>query len=392
MFSSRLRQGSERNRIALAVEARRAAGQPVVDLTLSNPTRAGFVYPAGLLDALAQERALCYEPQPFGLPSARVAVSDDFARRGVVISPDRIVLTASTSEAYSLLFKLLCNPGDAVLAPRPSYPLVEHLSELDGVLLERYNLEFHQRWTIDIDGLENILAAEQNRCIRAIVLVSPNNPTGSVVRAHEFQALASLAHRHDLALISDEVFADYSFAGTRCPTVLEHQDVLTFALGGLSKSVGLPQVKLGWIGVGGPTSEVSTAMESLETICDAYLSVSTPVQVAAPQLLKTGAQVRSQVQRRVRSNCATLLNVASAFPCCSVLPAEGGWYAVLQVPAIKSEESWVLELLDRTGILVHPGYFFDFEREAFLIISLLPEQELFSSAIETIFREVGQAR
>ena len=392
MFSSRLRQGTERNRIALAIEARRAGGLPVVDLTLSNPTRVGLVYPAGLLEPLAQQRALCYEPQPFGMRSARTAVSEDFARRGVVVSPDQIVLTASTSEAYSLLFKLLCNPGDAVLAPRPSYPLIEHLTELDGVSVEHYQLEFHGRWTIDIGGLEKMLSAERARCIRAIVVVSPNNPTGSVVTLDEFQALASLAQRHGLALISDEVFADYSFAGTACATVLDSQDVLAFALGGLSKSVGLPQVKLGWIAIGGPTSVVSAAMERLETICDAYLSVSTPVQVAAAQLLKTGAQVRAQIQRRVRGNLATLVSIASAFPSCSVLPAESGWYAVLQVPAIKPEESWVLELLDRTGILVHPGYFFDFEREAFLIISLLPEQALFSSAVRTIFQEVDQSR
>jgi hypothetical protein len=364
----------------------------VIDLTLSNPTRAGFVYPGDLLHPLAQERALCYEPQPFGLPSARAAVAEDFARRGVGVSPDRIALTASTSEAYSLLFKLLCNPGDTVVAPRPSYPLVEHHAELDGISLEHYRIEFQGRWTIDIDGLETMLSARRSGSIRAIVAISPNNPTGSIVTADELEALASLARRYDLALISDEVFADYSLTSARCPTVLESEEVLTFALGGLSKSVGLPQLKLGWIGVGGPETLVRAAMERLETICDAYLSVATPVQVAVPQLLKTGAHVRAQIQGRVRSNFAKLMTIASAFPSCSVHPAEGGWYAVVHVPAIMSEESWVLELLDRTGILVHPGYFFDFEREAFLIISLLPEPASFSPAVQTIFHEAGRLR
>jgi alanine-synthesizing transaminase len=392
MFSSRLPQVTERNRIALALEARRAAGLPIVDLTLSNPTLAGFVYPPGVLQTLAQDRGLCYEPQPFGLPSARQAVSDDFARRGVAVPPDRIVLTSGTSEAYSLLFKLLCDPGDAVLAPRPSYPLLEHLTGLDSVSLEHYSLEFHRRWALDLDALKTALSARRLRRMRAIIAISPNNPTGSVLTPGEARELKSLAHAHGLALICDEVFADYSLADEQCTSLLDSNDVLTFALGGLSKSVGLPQIKLGWIAVGGPAASVADAMERLETICDAYLSVSTPVQVATAELLKTGAQIRAQIQRRVVSNFATLVNIASAFPSCAVLPAEAGWSAVLQVPAIESEESRVLELLDKTGILVHPGYFFDFEREAFLVMSLLPETALFSSALQTLFHEIGRSQ
>ena len=390
MFSSRMRHATHRNQFAIALAARRAAGLPIVDLTMSNPTRAGFVYPAGLLQPLTQDRALCYEPEPFGLPSARQAVSGDFQRRGVDVEPDHTVLTASTSEAYSLLFKLLCDPGDIVLAPRPSYPLIEHLTELDAVALEHYSLEFRGRWTVDIDGLQEILKAQRERPIRAIIMISPNNPTGSVVTNSELRALASLARQHDLALISDEVFADYSIAGAQGTSALETCDVLTFALGGLSKTVGLPQVKLGWIGVSGPTALVTTAMDRLETISDAYLSVSTPVQVAAPDLLETGAQVRAQIQRRVRNNFKVLLDAASTFPSCSVLPVEAGWYAVIQVPAITPEEELVLDLLERAGILVHPGYFFDFEREAFLVISLLPEPASFSSAVQTLFHEIGQ--
>jgi alanine-synthesizing transaminase len=392
MFSSRLRHEPGRNRLAVALEARRAEGRPIVDLTLSNPTRAGFTYPRSLLQPLAQERAFCYEPEPFGLQSARQAVSDEFGRRGVAVAPKRIVLTSSTSEAYSLLFKLLCDPGDAVLAPTPSYPLVEHLTQLDGLFLERYSLEFHGQWTMDVQGLRERLSAQGNRRIRAIIVVSPNNPTGSVMKAAELDAVASLACEHQVALVSDEVFADYPVAGVESPSVLAQDRALSFALGGLSKSIGLPQAKLGWIGIGGPDTLVVEAMDRLETICDAYLSVSTPVQVAAPDLLKMGAHVRAQIHRRVRDNFAMLVDIASAHPFCSVLPVEAGWYAVIQVPAIESEETLVVSLLEQTGILVHPGYFFDFEQEAYLVLSLLPEPVVFSSGVQTLLREIGRLR
>ena len=389
MFSSRLGQTAGRNRLALALAARKAMGLPVIDLTLSNPTRAGFVYPPGLLQPLAHDRALRYEPQAFGLPAAREAISNDFARRGARVAAGQIVLTASTSEAYSLLFKLLCDPGDAILAPRPSYPLLEHLTALDGVLLEHYGIEYHGEWMIDVHGLRERLARGR---VRAIVMINPNNPTGSAVKVPQLEAIASLAREHELALISDEVFADYPIAGPPGASALTQQTALTFALGGLSKSVGLPQAKLAWIGVGGPAPLVADAMERLETICDAYLSVSTPVQAAAAELLIEGTHIRTQIQRRIRENFATIAEAVSAYPSCSVLPAEAGWCAVLQVPAIKPEESLVLELLDRTGVLVHPGYFFDFDREAYLVISLLPEPDVFSAALDAILREIGLPR
>ena len=389
MFSSRLRRTEGRNRLAVALDRRRASGQPVVDLTLSNPTRAGFAYPSGLLAPMAQDCALCYEPEPFGLLSARHAVAGELARRGVPAPANRTVLTASTSEAYSLLFKLLCNPGDAVLAPRPSYPLVEHLTELDGVTLEHYRLEFHGRWDIDLQDLREKAGTGR---MRAIIMINPNNPTGSVVTDRELEAIADIAREHDLAIIADEVFADYPMCETQPASALRQQDALTFVLGGLSKSVGLPQVKLGWIAVGGPDALVADALERLETMCDAYLSVSTPVQVAAVDLLASGASVRAQIQTRVRGNFARLAAIAAEHPACAVMPVEAGWYAVVQVPAIASEEQIVLDLLEKTGVLVHPGYFFDFEREAFLVVSLLPEPEVFASAAQTLFGQIGAHR
>lgn len=386
MFSSRLRQTSGRNRLAVALDRRRAAGLPILDLTLSNPTRAGFRYPAGLLESLVRDRSLCYDPEPFGMLAARQAVSQDFARRGLSVPTARIVLTASTSEAYSLLFKLLCDPGDAVLAPRPSYPLIEHLTELDAVSLEHYHLEFHGRWELDVEELR---ACVRSARARAIIMISPNNPTGSVVSDAELDAVAMMANEHGLALISDEVFADYPIAGPTPSSALRQEKALTFALGGLSKSVGLPQLKLGWIAVGGPDATVADAMDRLETICDAYLSVSTPVQIAAADLLAAGATVRDQIQERVRANYARLTAMASANPACAVMPAEAGWYAVVRIPAIASEETIVLDVLEKAGVLVHPGYFFDFDREGFLIVSLLPEPAVFTSAVEPLFRQIG---
>jgi alanine-synthesizing transaminase len=385
LFASRLRHGPGRNRLAQALDRRRSSGLPIIDLTESNPTRAGFSYPDALLSPLAQPRALRYDPSPLGLLEARRAVSDDFKRRGAAVPPERIVLTASTSEAYSLLFKLLCGAGDTVLAPRPSYPLVEHLTDLDSVALDAYSLEFHGRWSLDMDAIARTVAAKQ---ARAIIAISPHNPTGSVLTAAEQEHLATLASQHNAALIADEVFADYPLGDQTVACVLSESDALTFRLGGLSKTVGLPQVKLGWIAVSGANSVVSDALERLETICDAYLSVSTPVQLAAADLLAAGAAVRTEIQERVRRNYRALGETTAAYPACSVLPAEAGWYAVVQVPSIQPEETLVVELLERAGLLVHPGYFFDFEREAFLVLSLLPEPAMFSSATSRLFSEI----
>jgi len=338
---------------------------------------------------MADDRSLRYDPEPFGMSGAREAVSADFARRGLVVPASRTVLTASTSEAYSLLLKLLCDPGDVVLAPRPSYPLVEHLTDFEGVSLAPYHLEFHGRWEVDIEDLRTKAGSGRTR---AIIMINPNNPTGSIVTKSELDAIAAIAVEHDLALISDEVFADYLIAGPTPASALRQEMALTFALGGLSKSAGLPQVKLGWIGVGGPDPSVNAALDRLETICDAYLSVSTPVQAAAADLLSGGATVRAQIRSRIRENYTQLTAIASTNRSCSVLPCEAGWYAVVQVPATDSEDAIVLGLLEHTGVLVHPGYFFDFEREAFIVISLLPEPQVFSAAMQAVFAQIGASR
>jgi aspartate/methionine/tyrosine aminotransferase len=392
MFSSRVPHGVPRNQLSLALERRRREGLPIVDLTLSNPTVADFVYGDHMLAALSDPRGLRYEPEPFGLESARRAVANEVGRLGTFVASHQIVLTASTSEAYSLLFKLLCDPGDAVLVPRPSYPLVEHLTRLDGVALDHYSLEFHGRWTVDFEALSEKLTSDAGGRIRAIVVVTPNNPTGSVLDDDELQRLGTLARAHDVAIIADEVFADYVIADTRPASVLRQSTALTFALGGLSKSIGMPQVKLGWMAVTGPPPDIALALERLETMCDTYLSVSTAVQLAAPSLLKEGAAVRAQIQQRIRDNYACLERTVREHPSCTLLPAAAGWYAVVQVPATRSEEAIVVDLLERHGIAVHPGYFFDFEREAFLVVSLLPRPQVFADGVRTLCAEVGASR
>jgi aspartate/methionine/tyrosine aminotransferase len=359
-----------------------------IDLTESNPTRAGLTYPSDLLALLASADGLRYEPAPAGLQVAREAISSDYRRRDQLVPAECIVVTASTSEAYSLLFKLLCDPGDNVLIPQPSYPLFEHLTRLDAVETVPYELEYHGAWQINLDSI----ARGMTERTRAVLVVSPNNPTGSVANAKELSAIGRLSAQKGVALIGDEVFADYPLDGEGLSgrSVLASPETLTFALGGLSKTIGLPQLKLGWIAVAGPDDLVRRALERLEVIGDTYLSVSMPVQLAAPQLLARGAMIREQICARIRTNLGYLRTVATLHPSCTLLNVEAGWYAVIQVPATMGEEARVLELLEQDGVLVYPGYFFDFPREAYLVLSLLPESGQFRDGVQRLFSRVDE--
>ena len=371
----------EPNPLTLASRRARQAGRRLLDLTLSNPTRAGFAYPPDLLQALASPDALTYEPAPLGLRAAREAVAGDYRRRAVSVDPDRVVLTASTSEAYAWLFTLLCRPvGDAVLIPTPSYPLFDHLTRLAGVTAVPYRLEYQGRWSIDMDALDRAWSDE----IRALLVVSPNNPTGSGIGAAELAALGDRCAYYGVALIVDEVFADYPLSGSPFETPPMPADCLTVRLGGLSKSAGLPQVKLGWMALAGPDAVVARVVEHLELIADTYLSVSTPVQVAAPSLILSGAAVRGQILERVRRNDSALRAAAAAHPASEVLCADAGWSAVLRVPAIRPEEDLALALLDQDDVLVHPGFFFDFAHECYLVLSLLAEPATFDEGVRRI--------
>jgi alanine-synthesizing transaminase len=384
VFSSRIPANLAPNRLTEALRALRARREPLIDLTESNPTRAGFEYPPDLLAPLGEARGLRYAPSPLGAMDARRAVAADYERQGVTVPPERIVLDASTSDSYSLLFKLLANEGDEVLVPRPSYPLFDHLTRLDLVVTRYYDLDVHGSWSIDFASLERAIT----RRTRAVLVVSPNNPTGSFIAADELDRLAAICAPRDIAIIADEVFADYELepgAASRAGRVATRRDVLSFALGGLSKSVGLPQVKLGWMAVGGPDRLAAEALERLELVCDTYLAVSTPVQLAAAELLHRGAAVRSQIASRIVANYRALQTAVAGAPSCRVLRSEGGWYAVLQVPSLESEEDLVLRLL-ADGVLTHPGYFFDFPRESFLIVSLLPPEASFADGVSRVLR------
>jgi alanine-synthesizing transaminase len=386
-LSSRVPRGAAPNRLTLALDRLRQDGAAVADLTESNPTRVGLTYPADLLAPLGDARGLLYEPRPLGLPEARRAVAADHARRGAHVDPDQVILTASTSEAYSWLFKVLCGPGEGVLVPRPSYPLFQHLARADTVAVQDYALRFHGRWDVDVASVE---AAPDS--VRALVVVSPNNPTGSYLAAQEAHDLQALCQRRGWALIVDEVFADYPLDAVSPATDLAvDAPVLTFTLGGASKTLGLPQIKLGWMVVGGPERDRREALEALEHLADTYLSVSTPVQLAAPLLLSAGEGVRQQIHARIGRNLARARDIAGRFPACTVLPVEGGWTAVVRVPALRPEEALVLSLLEHERVLVHPGYFFDFDREAFLIVSLLLEAHTFDDAFERTLRHACDA-
>ncbi len=389
MTSSRLPTSLEPNALARLIQAKRRSGVSILDLTESNPTRVGLSYPDDLLSTLADPRGLEYDPQPLGLWSARAAVAADFRRRGIVLSADRVALTSSTSEAYGLLFKLLCDAGDQVLVPHPSYPLFEHLTELESVSAVPYALEYHGSWRVDLDSLRR---ATGDRA-RAILIVSPNNPTGSFLHRDDLAAIADLAAEKNIPLIGDEVFADYTLDPAPAAThVLAAGHVLACSLGGLSKSAGLPQVKLGWIAFGGPTQKVDDALASYEIIADTYLSVSTPVQIAAADLIERGAAIRVQIVARVKQNLETMRTLAAAFPAVTVLPVEGGWTGVLQVPSVHAEEALILDLLEKDDVLVHPGYFFDFPREAFIVVSLLVPPPLFDKGIRRVLaRAAGHA-
>ena len=384
MFSSRLPAALTPNAITQAAAALRERGVPLLDLTETNPTAVGLPYPEDLLAPLAGAGALRYAPDPLGLASAREAVARAYGSAGV--DAGQVMLTASTSEAYALLFKLLCDPDDNVLVPQPSYPLFESLTALEAVQARPYRLDVHANWAIDRDGLVRALTART----RAVLVVSPNNPTGSLLRDDDRDWLAAFCAARGLAIISDEVFAGYLLRPRPgAASCVGESRALTFALGGLSKSAGLPQVKLGWMVVSGPGDLASRALERLEVIGDAYLSVSTPVQVAAPALIDAGRQVRSAIQRRLAANLARLERLIGADSPVSLLPPEGGWSAVLRVPATQTEEALVLRLLDQAHVLVHPGFFFDFADEAFVVVSLLPDPAVFERAVQRLLLIAG---
>jgi alanine-synthesizing transaminase len=411
-FSSRTDWNLSPNELSRRVAEHRRQGRPLLDLTESNPTRCEFQYPnEKILSALSGVAGLSYEPTPQGLHQAREAVARYYkSTTGQRIDLNQILLSASTSEAYSFLFRLLADPGDQILVPRPSYPLLDFLARLNDVELTAYSLEYHQGWHVDLNSVERGLTP----ATRALVVVNPNNPTGSGIGVQEREALKALCRDHKLALISDEVFLDFEFGDRPCsgPGLTEPEvtsrpgsagmekaslrtfagetETLTFCLNGISKMLGLPQMKLAWIVSSGPPAWLSPAMERLEVIADTYLSVGTPIQRALPVLLEdVRPAMREQILTRVRSNLTALdQRVAQMDGLCERLRADGGWSAVVSIPRTLTEDDWVIEWLDRDEVLVHPGYFFDFEKDGHIVLSLIPPEVLFREGINRVFSRI----
>ena len=378
MFSRRTEWSLEPNRLTLAHNEALSSGKKLIDLTISNPTRTELEYDeSAILNALSNQQSLDYDPQPKGLGSAREAVARYYTSP---IDPESLILTTSTSEGYSFVFRLLCNPGDEILVPKPSYPLFDFLAELQDVNLVPYSLIYDHGWQIDFHSLENMLTPKS----RGIVLVHPNNPTGSYISAQERQNLNELCRRHQLALIVDEVFLDYAHDGKHMPSFAKNGDALTFTLSGISKISALPQMKLAWIAVSGPAQEVASAIERLEVIADTYLSLNAPIQLAATVLLDQRKTIQPQLMNRVRANLVELDHQLSAQKSCSRLEVQGGWYAVLRIPVIRSDEDFATDLLRRSGVLVHPGHFYDFPVDGHLILSLIAIEAEFRNGIAAV--------
>jgi alanine-synthesizing transaminase len=386
MFSKRLPAGFEPNRLAALLAGRRRAGAPLLDLTVTNPTAVGLAWPEPrLLAALGDPRGLGYDPDPRGLRGARETVAAYYADRGALVDPDRIVLTAGTSEAYAHLFRMLADPGDEILVPAPSYPLFDPLGALESVRLVPYPLRYDGRWWLDLEEMERRVSP----ACRGIIVVNPNNPTGSFLSRGESQAVERLAAERGIPLIADEVFGDFT-AGEpdRKPTFAARGEALTFTLSGLSKLAGLPQLKLAWIVTAGPAELEREAQERLEWISDAFLSVGAPVQLALPALLESRGRFRRLLNERLAANEACLADRCGPGRPVEALPRQGGWSAVLRVPRVRSEEAWCAELLHR-DVVVHPGHFYDFAEEAWLVVSLLPEPDTFREGIDRLVDLAG---
>jgi len=380
MFASRTGWSLEPNRFSTALERHRASGKKALDLTESNPTRCGFVYDPDLLAALGNARGLAYDPHPKGLRVAREAVCGYYKQRGAEVDPEQVILTASTSEGYSFLFRLLCDPGDEVLVPAPSYPLFEFLAAIQDVKLVSYPLIYDHGWQIDL----HCLAEKLTTRTRAILVVHPNNPTGSFVKPAEMDALDALCRERQVALVADEVFLDYAHDGVSRTSFARPRQALTFTLSGVSKICALPQMKLAWIITSGAPELAREAQARLEIIADTYLSVSTPVQLALPDFLVRRDRIQRQVKERVAANLRELDRQLAGQESVRRLDIEGGWYTVLRVPATRSDEDLAIDLLEQYSVIVHPGHFYDFPGEGYLVVSLITLQDVFAEGLKRL--------
>jgi alanine-synthesizing transaminase len=380
MFATRTQWNLTTNRLAKALEEARRQGCELLDLTASNPTECGFQYDgASILKALITPAVLKYHPDPRGLEATRRAVQEYYEKRGDCMQVANLILTTSTSEAYSFVFRLLCNPGDEVLVPTPSYPLFDFLADLQDVKLIRYPLIYDHGWQIDFHALEAAITPRT----RALIVVHPNNPTGHFTKSDEISKLSEVCAAQDLALIADEVFLDFSLSGQQTRSFTQNEAALTFTMSGLSKISGLPQMKFAWLAVNGPSVKKSEALARLEVIADTFLSMNAAIQAAAPTLLAQRYGFQQQLMARIRANLSELDKQLSEQKSCTRLEIEGGWYAVIRVPAMRSDEELALELLEE-GVYLHPGHFYDFPGEGFLVVSLIARERTFAEGIEKL--------
>jgi len=387
MFAKRTNWNMTPNRLSEALAAHRAAGRPLIDLTVSNPTECGFEYDrAAVLDALRNPAALAYEPNPRGLESARRAVAGYYADREDTVSAEDIFLTTSTSEAYSYVFRTLCDPGDELLIPSPSYPLFDFLADIQDVSLVRYPLLYDHGWQIDFHAMEQAITPRT----RGVIVVHPNNPTGNFVKSAEMAKLNAICSARDIAIIADEVFLDFVLDGSLPASFAANHGAATFTLSGLSKISGLPQMKAAWLVVGGPQQWKSEALARLEVIADTYLSANAPVQLAIPRFLEERHGFQRQVMSRVRRNLTELDRQLAAQKAVSRLRVEGGWCAVLRLPLTRSDEDLAIELLAARGVSVHPGHFYEFPSEGFIVVSLLAPWKQFGRGISDVLLFMDQ--
>lgn len=382
MFAQRTNWKLSTNKYTQALEDFRFSGQSFVDLTISNPTLCGFRYNAeAILGAFQNSKSLSYEPEPKGLLTAREEVARYYKEdHGVLIDPESLLLTTSTSEAYSYVFRLLCNPHDEILVPRPSYPLFDFLGDLQDVSLLPYSLEYAHGWFIDFHSLIRALTPRT----RAVLLVHPNNPTGSYIHTEEMQRLNELCRERHLALIVDEVFLNYTLVDAPHTSFVANRDVLTFTLSGLSKIAALPQMKVAWLAVSGPDSGREPAVERLEIIADTYLSLNAPTQWAFPTLFQQRKSLQPQVLNRTRTNWSCLKSLTAEHGTCELLDVEGGWYAVLRVSNGRADEELAIHLLRNARVLVHPGHFYDFSSDEFLVLSLIGPPDEFGKGVSRL--------
>ena len=391
MFASRTNWQLDTNRLTRALEELRRSGREILDLTASNPTTCGIAYPEReILAALADSRALVYRPESKGLLEARQAVAEYYAGRAgfsgplAPVDPEHILLASGTSEAYSHIFRLLCEAGDEILAPAPSYPLFEFLADLADIRLAPYPLLYDHGWQIDFASLRAALTPRT----RAVLVVHPNNPTGSLVKAHEAAELTEICAAREMAIVADEVFLDYT--NGEAPTFASCDTALTFTLSGISKISLLPQMKLAWTAVSGPRGVRQTAVDRLEIIADTYLSPSTPVQLALPTFLSLRHGLQSQLQRRISANLSVLDGLLRQSKSLARLERESGWYAILKVPVTATDDELAVALLERCAVLVHPGHFFNFSREGFLVLSLITPEEMFNEGASRLLEFLDQ--